>query len=186
MKWQTEINDQKILIELPHSFVKYEKNHLKSNEKRFYGTWNDKINSILFSVPGKEDSPFKKVLSYKNIIPVKEESHDGSQVSFGLINRKCHFHISLKKVYPGSEHTKIISKNKNNTTKSPITGRVLKIIRMNGEVHKNDTILIIEAMKMENKIKAPKSGILEKIHVKENAQIKSNDLLFTLNDIEKT
>jgi 3-methylcrotonyl-CoA carboxylase alpha subunit len=56
--------------------------------------------------------------------------------------------------------------------RSPISGKVVKIhIRENTPVQKGDTLMIIEAMKMEYRITAPYTGIITKIYFKENDQI---------------
>ena len=182
MKWCTQINGKKIEIQLPQNFVEYEKNHIIANNIHYIGTWNEKINSILFNLPGKPTSSLKKVVSYKNRIPPNKECEDDTQISFGILHRKCHFHLSLKKIYPGGETNKIVNKKTNNTVKSPLTGKILQVIKKSGKIQKNETILIIESMKMENKIKAPKSGYIDKIHVNNNSQISSGEPLFTIKE----
>ena len=56
--------------------------------------------------------------------------------------------------------------------RSPISGKVVKITtKEKATVHKGDTLMIIEAMKMEYRIIAPYTGTVTKIHYKENDQI---------------
>lgn len=66
-------------------------------------------------------------------------------------------------------------------------GKVVKIIKHEGDViQKGEALLIIEAMKMENEIKANCSGIIEKIHVVAGQSINSGEPLITLkNEINK-
>lgn len=48
---------------------------------------------------------------------------------------------------------------------SPMPGKIFKVIKNVGEeVKKGDTILILEAMKMEHSIRADKDGVVKKIH----------------------
>jgi len=50
---------------------------------------------------------------------------------------------------------------------SPMPGKVIKISVANGaEVKKGDVLLVVEAMKMENNIVAPKDGVVETVKVK--------------------
>jgi biotin carboxyl carrier protein len=50
--------------------------------------------------------------------------------------------------------------------KSPMPGKVTKIAVVEGEeVRKNQTLVIVEAMKMENEIKSAFDGVVTKIHV---------------------
>jgi len=49
---------------------------------------------------------------------------------------------------------------------SPMPGKVTKIAVVEGEVvRKNQTLVIVEAMKMENEIKTAIDGVVKKIHV---------------------
>ena len=55
---------------------------------------------------------------------------------------------------------------------SPISGKVIKVlVAENAPVKKNEDLMIIEAMKMEYRIKAPYDGTVTKIHFKKNDQI---------------
>ncbi|MCY6484970.1 pyruvate carboxylase [Clostridium aestuarii] len=64
---------------------------------------------------------------------------------------------------------------------SSIPGTVLKILVKEGsEVKENDSLMIIEAMKMETNITASASGTVDSIIVKEGQQVKSGELLIKL------
>lgn len=68
-----------------------------------------------------------------------------------------------------------------NDITSPMPGIVHKInVSVGDTVTPNDTLIIIEAMKMENKINATKNGIIETIHVKEGDSILEGAPLFSL------
>lgn len=65
--------------------------------------------------------------------------------------------------------------------KSPLPGAILKIVGEIGKHVKKDSVLfIISAMKMENEIVAPASGVLQKIYVKEGDVVKAGDILATI------
>lgn len=52
--------------------------------------------------------------------------------------------------------------------KSPMPGKVIKIdVEPGQEIHKNQTLVVVEAMKMENEIKAALDGKVKKIFVGE-------------------
>ncbi|MBP6933039.1 MAG: biotin/lipoyl-binding protein, partial [Candidatus Methanofastidiosum sp.] len=64
---------------------------------------------------------------------------------------------------------------------SPLPGAILKIVGEIGKHVKKDSVLfIISAMKMENEIVAPASGVLQKIYVKEGDVVKAGDILATI------
>ena len=67
---------------------------------------------------------------------------------------------------------------------SPITGKLLdRKVEDGDKVRKDDVIIILEAMKMEHRLKAPKDGILGKLtSVEIGGQIKEGELMFELED----
>ena len=83
------------------------------------------------------------------------------------------------------ENTRKILNGKSSTkqyqiVRAPMPGMILKINKKNGdEVKVGDSLIIFEAMKMENEIKASKNGIVKEVHVKEGSSIEKNDALIT-------
>lgn len=72
-------------------------------------------------------------------------------------------------------------KPKKKTVKAPMPGMILKLNRKEGdEIKKGDSVIILEAMKMENNITAPFSGTLKEIYVVEGSPIEKNEDLFFL------
>lgn len=66
---------------------------------------------------------------------------------------------------------------------SPMPGVILKILVEVGEpVDEGESILVIEAMKMENEIKAPVTGTIEKIYVEEGNSVNTGDGLFAIKE----
>lgn len=67
------------------------------------------------------------------------------------------------------------------TVKTPLPGTILKIlVKVGDEVKKGDTLLIMEAMKMENNIMAEKAGKVAQLKVKEGDTVLQNDVLIVL------
>lgn len=65
--------------------------------------------------------------------------------------------------------------------KAPMPGLVLQIIAEPGkEVKKGDQVLILEAMKMENVLKAPGDGVVKAIKVKQGDAVEKNQVLVEL------
>ncbi|MHA2225758.1 MAG: biotin/lipoyl-containing protein [Candidatus Hodarchaeales archaeon] len=64
---------------------------------------------------------------------------------------------------------------------SPMPGRIVKILVKPGDnVTKGQDLLIIEAMKMENKIVAPYDGTIKMVYFPEGDQVEANVLLIDL------
>jgi biotin carboxyl carrier protein len=66
---------------------------------------------------------------------------------------------------------------------APMPGRILRILVKPGEkVRKNQSLAIVEAMKMENEIKSPFEGVVKKINFKENQMVDTEEPIL---DLEK-
>ena len=65
--------------------------------------------------------------------------------------------------------------------KSPMPGRMIKMLVVKGdEVAQGQTLCVVEAMKMENEVKAKAACIIAEVHVKEGATVEGNAKLITL------
>jgi len=65
--------------------------------------------------------------------------------------------------------------------KAPMPGKVIKVAVAEGdEVRKNQTLAIVEAMKMENEIKSPGEAVVTKIFVAPGALVDSENPLLEL------
>ncbi|ANQ47746.1 acetyl-CoA carboxylase biotin carboxyl carrier protein subunit [Flammeovirga yaeyamensis] len=64
---------------------------------------------------------------------------------------------------------------------APMPGKVIEIICQEEQhVKKGDNLIILEAMKMENVLKAPSDGVIEKIYVSNNQSVEKNQILIDL------
>ena len=65
---------------------------------------------------------------------------------------------------------------------APMPGNILDVRVAPGDsVKAGDTLLILEAMKMENEISAPQDGTIATIDVRKGDTVSSGDLLVTMN-----
>ena len=65
--------------------------------------------------------------------------------------------------------------------KAPMPGLILKVRKKVGEqVELGESVIILEAMKMENDLKAPASGIIENIFVTEGSAVEKGIKLFSI------
>jgi len=68
---------------------------------------------------------------------------------------------------------------------SPMPGKVIKVnVKEGDEVKRGQTLLIVEAMKMENYITAPADGVVEQVNVKVGEMVNSSTRLVQLKAIE--
>jgi biotin carboxyl carrier protein len=65
--------------------------------------------------------------------------------------------------------------------KAPMPGNILDIkVSAGKSVKKGDILVILEAMKMENEIVAPRDGVVTQIVVAKGAVVSTNDVLLTI------
>ena len=68
------------------------------------------------------------------------------------------------------------------TIKSPMPGTILDVKVSAGQaVKKGDVLMILEAMKMENEIMAPRDAVVASVNTTKGASVNSGDLLASLN-----
>jgi biotin carboxyl carrier protein len=61
---------------------------------------------------------------------------------------------------------------------APMPGKVVRIVAPVGtEVEAGQSVLVIEAMKMQNELKSPKKGIVRKLNVSEGAAVEAGQAL---------
>jgi len=66
---------------------------------------------------------------------------------------------------------------------SPLQGSLSKIIVREGdEVKKDAPLFIIEAMKMESTITAPRDGVVSKVYLREKTMVEQDDLIVEMGD----
>ena len=68
-----------------------------------------------------------------------------------------------------------------NTVPAPLPGNINEVRFSAGQsVKAGDVVIILEAMKMENEIVAPRAGTLTKVHVQKGAVVNTGDPLFDI------
>lgn len=78
----------------------------------------------------------------------------------------------------------LISNLNGSGIKAPIPGKIIEINIQEGEhIKAGYTLMVLEAMKMENSIQMPQDGIVTKILIQQGCQVKANELLM---EIENT
>lgn len=61
-------------------------------------------------------------------------------------------------------------------------GNILKVnVSVGQSVGQGDVLVVLEAMKMENEIMAPRDGVVASVNVTKGASVNTGDLLVSLN-----
>jgi len=67
------------------------------------------------------------------------------------------------------------------TIAAPMPGTIIKVgVEAGEKVSKGQTLLVLEAMKMENDIMAPSDGTVQEVKVGQGASVNAGDILITL------
>jgi len=145
------------------------------------GNGHGMLNGETFHIDVKKDADLIYNVGWKGkkynvqVLPSDDKNNpkirvNGNTFDIGLVDK---FDELLKDL--GMESMVV---NKISEIKSPMPGLVLEIIVEAGtEVKKGDSLLILEAMKMENVIKSPTDGTVKEIHVNPSEAIEKNVLL---------
>jgi len=65
--------------------------------------------------------------------------------------------------------------------RSPMPGLIVKVpIEEGQEISKGDTLIVLESMKMENELKAPRDGTVARVHVAAGDNVEHNKGLITI------
>lgn len=65
--------------------------------------------------------------------------------------------------------------------KAPLAGNIFRVIVTPGQqIAEGDTLLILEAMKMETQVSAPKAGVVGSVNIKEGDKVSVGDTLLTI------
>ncbi|MFA6234180.1 MAG: acetyl-CoA carboxylase biotin carboxyl carrier protein subunit [Bacteroidota bacterium] len=84
---------------------------------------------------------------------------------------------ALLNAFGGEKATKIHSA----ILRSPMPGKISRVLVSEGElIEAGQGVLILEAMKMENEIKAPAAGIVKAIRVSESEAVEKNAVLIEI------
>lgn len=67
------------------------------------------------------------------------------------------------------------------TLRAPIPGRLAKVlVKAGDQVKAGQTLLVLEAMKMENELRAPRAGVISTLHVAEGVAVEAGQNLISI------
>jgi biotin carboxyl carrier protein len=151
----------------------------------FTGSFTVNVNDREYRICIRKTHPdgrIKSLLINNRVYPVEVLRHgDGSPYRVYL--KGVPFDVNVESVESTRVKPETPERNISGEICSVLPGQVIKYFYKEGEsVQMGQPLLILEAMKMENEILAPKSGIIEKIHVKEGVVVAKGDLLVEIAD----
>lgn len=108
-------------------------------------------------------------------------NHNVAEKSFQIKVNQTTYNLTVKDKYDELLHKLGLDKvmvSKVSNIKAPMPGLVLTILVEEGqEIKKGDTLIVLEAMKMENSLKSPTDGKVKKVCVKKGLAVEKGQIL---------
>jgi biotin carboxyl carrier protein len=161
------------------------------------------VNKREFNITEKSDSPLSFDVNGKEVIidaisPAKNTMHllyNSRSYNVELIEYRQDEKIAVVKVNNSTYEIKLKDEtddlleklgigqkiNKIAQVKAPMPGKVLEILVKEGDtVNKGDSLIVLEAMKMENIIKAVGTAVVKKVHATKGNAVEKNQVLIEM------
>lgn len=180
MLYNVKIQGRDVKIELPAVLPDLHPFTAKVSGKPLECLWQRSLGVLTINDQGVERS--LKLRSYSQFQPDGEAEAQVTCEFVGLARSgvQCVEAVVAHEV-PGQAARGFAHKNKGVTVRSQITGKTLKVLVKPGdEVQAGSTLVIIEAMKMENRIFANAPGKVASVAVSEGEQVSSGKELLKL------
>jgi biotin carboxyl carrier protein len=127
--------------------------------------------------------PLRDALSVRVGGRVVDLTVEGSPPEIGAIanGHRSYVRVESERQRAAAAAKKGVAGASEKTIKSPMPGRVVRIlVQKDAEVAAGQTLCVIEAMKMENEVKAKAACKVLDIHLKEGATVEGGAKLFSL------
>ena len=158
------------------------KNYLLKVNENYKVSCNDlEINNM--DILLKEEGVYQLINADKNYT-VKTLNSDFSKKEYQIVVNGNKYHVKIE-----NELDELIQKmgltlndkKKEKDVKAPMPGLILDILVKEGqEIKEGDSLIVLEAMKMENMLIAAADGVVKEIHVKKTDSVEKKQLLIEI------
>ena len=115
-------------------------------------------------------------------VVVEEVSADGAVVAVPVFTAPVAAPAAAPKAAPAAPKAAPAGAQGGTKVTAPMPGTILDVkVSVGQSVKKGDTVCVLEAMKMENDIKAPEDGTVASVNVKSGDTVATDDVLLTMN-----
>ena len=85
--------------------------------------------------------------------------------------------VADPRAWRGGKHGAVVAEGRQQIV-APMPGKVIRLLVKPGDkVEAGQGLLVVEAMKMQNEVKSPKTGTVEKLQAKEGQAVNAGDVL---------
>ena len=111
-------------------------------------------------------------------VEVAQEDHANLPPAYPVGTARLSGSAAAAPVAGASGNAPVAVADESKACRSPVSGVVVKVIAAAGDkINAGDSILVLEAMKMETNITAPQSGVIASIKVAQGARVQTGDVL---------
>lgn len=148
----------------------------------------NRSNKILVNEKEREVE-LSKLSEYSYLLKVDEKvyhitSEKNNSNNYSFFIDGFSYEVSVRTLLEEKAYELLKNKAKDNHSaviKSPMPGLVLKIKKKVGDtVEMGESLILLEAMKMENDIRATSSGVVKEIPISENSAVEKNEILVVI------
>lgn len=114
---------------------------------------------------------------------VLDLSVEGNVPNLGVVasGKRVYLHVESERMRAAARANKKNLGGGEGLVVSPMPGRVLKVlVEVGASVVVGTPLVVVEAMKMENELRATKAGIVEKVHVRTGDTVESGQKLILI------
>ncbi|AFN75794.1 biotin carboxyl carrier protein [Melioribacter roseus P3M-2] len=130
---------------------------------------------------GKNENEFLLRTGRKvyNIVSGKSE---GSAFTYNIGGNlyRLRLYTALQHIIQSGRESRQI-KEKHSEIKAPMPGLIVKLhVQQGSVVKKGQSLLVLEAMKMENEIQSPRDGKIKEVRIKSGTSVEKNEILIVM------
>jgi len=127
-----------------------------------------------------DDGRIKSITINDKFYPVEIEKRNDGFPNKVLLNG-IPYELEIERVESTRYRPPNKKKSVSGEVKSSLPGQITAILVKEGmQVRKGQTLIILESMKMENEINAPKSGVIKKVYVEKGDSVMKGHLLIDI------
>lgn len=182
MRWQVAHPKKTSIVEIPDYIPSEQNLNVRMNDQDVTIRWLPKLNALCVIDPktGVEKLYKARLATFQRF---QGESEVKAHIEFvgGESTNSQLYGATLQRYVPGQDARAKAAGASGSNIRSPMAGKILKVLVQNGDkVEAGQPLLVIEAMKMENKVFAPVAGTVSGLKAKELAQVTPGQQLLAI------
>jgi len=98
-----------------------------------------------------------------------------------VAGQRFEVHVEDERVQKLTGASKITNETDEVKVRAPMPGLVLNVVKDVGEsVERGETVVVLEAMKMENDLASPRAGVVKEVRVKQGQTVNQGEILVVI------